>query len=224
MKDVLGETEPGLRPMSVFALGVSGLLGLAICYNALWAQSTGGSHLAAATGSKQQLSTRVSVVAGSDAGNTIVLRYDPAVEEVQRGLLTTGDYKGMVDGVAGKQTRVAIENFQRKQGLPVTGEITTELLDSIRFTQQVTKAADYTGSTSQVEDSADAAQVRNVQTSLAELGYQPGEITGDLNASTEAAIRQFQKDRGLNQDGVISINLINELAQMSDSAAPAQAQ
>ena len=37
----------------------------------------------------------------------------------QRGLLATGDYKGMVDGVAGKQTRIAIETYQRRQGLAV---------------------------------------------------------------------------------------------------------
>ena len=209
--------------MSVFALGVSGFLGLAICYNALWAQPGGRPRIAATTNATQQLSTRVSVDAGEQrGGNTIVLRYDPAVEEVQRGLLATGDYKGMVDGVAGKQTRIAIESYQRKQGLPITGEITPELLDSIRFTQQITKAAEFTGSTSPVEDSATAAQVRNVQTTLAELGYQPGDITGETNASTEAAIRQFQADRGMQQDGVISIGLLNELAQMSDSSSPAQ--
>lgn len=222
MKDVLGESEPGLRPMAVFALGVSCLLGLSICYNALWAQGDGASRMARSSATNQQLSTRISVDAGAQGSGTIVLRYDPAVEEVQRGLLATGDYRGMVDGVAGRQTRIAIQAYQKKQGLPVTGEISTDLLDSIRFTQQVTKAADFTGSTSQIDDSASAAQVRNVQTALSELGYQPGEITGTLNASTEAAIRQFQMDRGLGADGAISIALVNELAQMSDSNSTGQ--
>lgn len=222
MKDVLRESEPGLRPMSVLALGASCVLGIAISYNALLAQPPGGSRNAAVQRQGTTLSTRVDVDASS-AGNTVVLRYDPAVEEVQRGLLASGDYKGMVDGVVGKQTRLAIESYQRRQGLAVDGQISSELVDHIRYTQTITKAAEFTGSVSEADTEVEAAQVRNVQTALADLGYQPGEITGEMNVSTEAAIRQFQADHGLNQDGAISITLLTELSKQSgDTSAPAQ--
>ncbi len=214
MKDVLKDSEQRLSPMSVIAVATSCILGLAISYNALLAQPPGGDRQATSQRKGSTLSTRISVDASS-AGNTVVLRYDPAVEEVQRGLLATGDYKGMVDGVAGKQTRIAIESYQRSQGLTVDGEISSELVEHLRYTQTITKAAEFTGSVSEPDTEVEAAQVRNVQTALAELGYQPGEVTGQMNVSTEAAIRQFQADRGLNQDGAISIALLNELAQHS---------
>lgn len=215
MKDVLRDSEPRLGPMAVLALATSGILAIAISYNALFAQPGAGNRKALANRQATGLSTRVIVDAGS-AGNTVLLRYDPAVEEIQRGLLATGDYKGMVDGVAGKQTRLAIESYQRRQGLKVDGEISSELVDHIRYTQTITKAAEFTGSTSEPETEVEAAQVRNVQTALAELGYQPGDVTGEINASTEAAIRQFQADHGLAADGVISIALVTELARQSD--------
>jgi peptidoglycan hydrolase-like protein with peptidoglycan-binding domain len=219
MKDVLRENEAGMGPMSGLALLTACILAVAISYNALFSQPAAGGRKAMAGVKGSTLSTRISVDA-EQAGSTVLLRYDPAVEEIQRGLLATGDYKGMVDGVAGKQTRLAIESYQRKQGLPVDGEVSTELADHIRYTQTVAKAAEFTGSVSEPETEVDAAQVRNVQATLAELGYQPGDVSGEMNAATEAAIRQFQVDRGLNPDGVISIALITELARQSGDPAP----
>ena len=58
-------------------------------------------------------STRVDVIASNSRNATIVLKYDPRVEEVQRALLATGNYRGMVDGVAGKNTRLAIAAYQK---------------------------------------------------------------------------------------------------------------
>lgn len=222
MKDVLRDNEPGMRPLSVVALATSVLLGMAISYNALFGQPDAGNRSPLAARQTPGLSTRINVDANA-TGNTVLLRYDPAVEEVQRGLLSTGDYKGMVDGVAGKQTRIAIEAYQRRQGLKVDGEVSTELVEHIRFTSTIAKAAEFTGSVTEPEVEVEAAQVRNVQTSLAELGYQPGDVTGDVNAATEAAIRQFQSDHGLNPDGVISIALMTELArQNGEPANPAE--
>lgn len=222
MKDVLRDSEPGLGPMSVLALATSVILALAISYNALFGQPEARGRKTVAGHQLQGLSTRVTVDAAS-AGDTVLLRYDPEVEEVQRSLLATGDYKGMVDGVAGKQTKLAIEAYQRRQGLPVDGEVSGSLMEHLRYTQTIAKAAEFTGSVSEPETQADAAQMRNVQTTLAELGYQPGDVTGEMNEATEAAIRQFQADRGLAQDGVVSIALMTELARQSgDSSQPAE--
>lgn len=222
MKDLLEEGGPKLRPLPILALASAAVLSSAILYNALLGQDSGARrpHFVASVETATGASTRVDVIASDARQNTIVLKYDPKVEEIQRGLLSTGDYKGMVDGVAGKRTRVAIESYQRNAGLAVDGEITAELMDHIRYTQQIAEAAQFTGSVAANDDvSGDTAQLRSVQTGLAELGYAPGEITGDLTSATRQAILQFEKDRGLAQDGEISSALLAEISKMSGDSA-----
>ncbi len=210
MKDVLDEGGPHSGPLPFLAHGASFVLACMIVYNAFFGQ--------AGTKRAQGLSTRVEVNAGDT--NTIVLRYDPQVEEVQRALLSSGDYKGMVDGVAGQQTRLAIEAYQKKSGLAANGQVSDALIEHLRFTQQIAEAADFTGSIGASEETApDKKQVLDVQTALAELGYQPGEITGGMNRATRAAITAFEKDRGLPESGEISTKLLTEIAKMSGSSA-----
>ncbi len=50
---------------------------------------------------------------------------------VQEALARRGYYTGQVDGVIGPQTRSAIREFQRDNGLAVTGRITPELLETL---------------------------------------------------------------------------------------------
>jgi hypothetical protein len=52
---------------------------------------------------------------------------------VQAELARHGYYDGPLDGVVGEGTRRAIRAYQRDHGLPVTGEITPELLDSMKL-------------------------------------------------------------------------------------------
>jgi peptidoglycan hydrolase-like protein with peptidoglycan-binding domain len=210
MKDVLEDGGLKVKPLSVLAHGASAAVACMIVYNAFF-----GQHEAARIRTAQGLSTRVDVAAGQ-ASNTIVLRYDPKVEEIQRGLLALGDYQGMVDGVAGRQTKLAIEAYQRKAGLAVDGEVSDALLENLRFTREIAEAAQFTGSIEKPTPKANGKQLLEVQTALAELGYQPGEITGDMTEATRSAIIMFQKDRGLAEDGEVSIGLLNEMSKMSE--------
>jgi len=50
------------------------------------------------------------------------------VSQVQEQLAHDGYYKGTIDGVAGSRTYYAIRAYQRDHNLPVTGEITDDLL------------------------------------------------------------------------------------------------
>ena len=50
------------------------------------------------------------------------------VSQVQEQLAHDGYYKGAIDGVAGSRTYYAIRAYQRDHNLPVTGEITDDLL------------------------------------------------------------------------------------------------
>ena len=216
MKDVLEEGGPKLRPLSILALAATLTLSFAILYNAFLGQigGTGRASFVASEESATGASTRVDVNASDRRQGTIVLKYDPRVEEVQRGLLATGNYKGMVDGVAGKRTRLAIADYQRAAGIKVDGEVSGELIEHLRYTQQVAAASEFTASVAELEkDPGEAAALRQVQTGLAELGYAPGEITGDMTSATIQAIIQFEKDRGLPRNGAVSPELLAEISK-----------
>jgi hypothetical protein len=53
---------------------------------------------------------------------------DATVAAVQRRLARGGYYHGSIDGVIGPATRSAIRSFERRNGLPVDGEIDSQLL------------------------------------------------------------------------------------------------
>jgi hypothetical protein len=58
---------------------------------------------------------------------------DQVIANVQGALQDLGYYLDEVDGVLGSTTRAALENYQRDYGLPVTGTIDRETLESIGF-------------------------------------------------------------------------------------------
>ncbi len=51
---------------------------------------------------------------------------------IQAALAWRGYYSGRIDGVMGPETRSAIRSFQAHEGLPVTGQIDSRLIDSLR--------------------------------------------------------------------------------------------
>ena len=53
------------------------------------------------------------------------------VKQVQSELKSQGLYKGRVDGEAGKQTMAALSSYQKSKGLPATGKIDQQTLDSL---------------------------------------------------------------------------------------------
>jgi hypothetical protein len=57
------------------------------------------------------------------------------VGAVQSDLAKQGYYRGMIDGVYGPQTRVAITRYQSNHGLQVTGSLTTATLRSLGLPQ-----------------------------------------------------------------------------------------
>jgi DMSO/TMAO reductase YedYZ heme-binding membrane subunit len=55
--------------------------------------------------------------------------FDPLTEQVQTALRSYGYDVGPVDGIVGSRSRAALEAFQHRYGLPVTGTITPQVLE-----------------------------------------------------------------------------------------------
>ncbi|MDD5672215.1 MAG: peptidoglycan-binding domain-containing protein, partial [Candidatus Omnitrophica bacterium] len=63
------------------------------------------------------------------------------------------------------------------------------------------------------------ADVKAVQTALKKLGFDPGTVDGLLGKKTQAAIRRFQKSKGLKVDGMLSQALMDKLQSLSQNPA-----
>ena len=58
-------------------------------------------------------------------------KFAEIVKQIQASLFLKGYYTGAIDGVVGPQTRAAISKFQKDSSLPITGTITTEVLNAL---------------------------------------------------------------------------------------------
>jgi peptidoglycan hydrolase-like protein with peptidoglycan-binding domain len=129
---------------------------------------------------------------------------DPVVQQVQDILGDLNLYTGSVDGIAGPQTKKAIEEYQRLVGLDVSGEIDGRLLDEL-IARRAPEAEPMPPTpaprpvVTQVAGPAVMPQddVLKIQAGLKAFGHDSIEIDGKLGLKTKSAIREFQSLFGL---------------------------
>jgi peptidoglycan hydrolase-like protein with peptidoglycan-binding domain len=148
---------------------------------------------------------------------------DPMVKNVQETLKELNFYDGEVDGLFGPNTRLAIEAYQAKMGMRVTGTVDDSLLDQLGTGSvmpavlpspaprgELAKPAVATGPASReaVKDAAAKPvsftrdeRIAKVQAGLKEFGNEAIEVDGVMGTRTEAAIREFQSLFGLPMTG-----------------------
>jgi peptidoglycan hydrolase-like protein with peptidoglycan-binding domain len=230
---VVVDTPRASKPFAALLSSAALVGGCAILFNAFFNQSSSVENQVANAGAK----TRVTMSADDKTSRTITLKYDALVEDVQRELLSTGHFNGLVDGVTGPKTAVAIEAYQRENKMDVTGQASNGLLEHIRYTRKLNQAAEFTGSvTPQAKVESIAVQplaqltrpkkavpfkpaaakvvdnaVSKVQVRLASLGYDPGSRSGQLDEGTRSAILIFEMDHGIPMVGKISKPLLAAL-------------
>lgn len=71
--------------------------------------------------------------AGAPAASDTRPDADPLLMDIQTLLKQKGFYGGEVDGLTGPMSRTAISNWQKKAGLDVNGQVSEELLESLRI-------------------------------------------------------------------------------------------
>lgn len=65
------------------------------------------------------------------------------------------------------------------------------------------------------------ADVNDLQSKLAQLGYAVGPIDGKFGPKTETAVRNFQKDHGLRVDGLAGAQTIKEIKRLTGQSVNA---
>src|SRR5215204_6624740 len=117
-----------------------------------------------------------------------------SVRQLQSALRDLGYAPGDIDGRFGSDTESAVKAFQSDRGLTVdgiVGEITWLNIDE----------ADASNPT--IRRGSTGNPVRRAQKRLSLGGYDTGGVDGIFGANTEAAVKRFQSDRGLPEDGIV---------------------
>jgi peptidoglycan hydrolase-like protein with peptidoglycan-binding domain len=212
----------GVAAARFLFLAFVGLTG-AITYNALYLQDVRGTPAAVPLHAEAPKPAPVEI-AKLPPVKTDIPPVDPTegkeqllMKAVQRELGSRGYDVGAEDGKPNDKTRAAITTYEKTHGLPVTGEASDALLRHILL-GDTTPPGGATGSVvddTKAKPTDQTSGVKAVQQELADLGYAPGAIDGDLGAATTRAIKSFQKDRKLAQTGRITPDLLAELKRVT---------
>ena len=128
--------------------------------------------------------------------------------DIQQFLSNNGFNPGPIDGQSGPKTKNAIISFQKENGL---------LADGIAGNKTKAAMRAYTGCKSENfcvardNSSAKLDSIADVQTYLANNGFNPGIIDGKMGSYTREAIKAFQRKVGLIPDGVAGARTKSEM-------------
>lgn len=160
-----------------------------------------------------------------------------AVRAVQKRLKELGYYKGSADGDFGPATEEAVKAFQKANGLTADGKVGEKTLAKMNGTSAVSaKEANATAApkttpkaTAKVTNTPRATatpdlskdiylelgskgkKVETLQRRLIELGWLSGNVTGNYDETTEAAVSAFQKKAKLWVDGKAGPDTLKKL-------------
>jgi peptidoglycan hydrolase-like protein with peptidoglycan-binding domain len=210
----------GVAAARLVFLGFLGLTG-SIIYNALYLQNAHNG--AGGPSARQDMPANPADLAKLAPVRTDLPPLQPqaggpklVVRAVQRELAARGFDVGPVDGVMSAKTRAAISSYQKTHDLPVTGAATDDLLRQILLGDS-TRPRGSTGSVTGKISHATAGKVPSVkaiQQVLADLGYSPGRVDGEMGDATAGAISAFQRDRKIAETGKITPELLSELERV----------
>ena len=141
-----------------------------------------------------------------------------AVKNLQTKLKKLGFYNAYVDGSYGDTTVAAVKAFQKKYNLTADGVAGSETLKKL---DTAYKSA--VSNTSTDDDSlrkgATGTAVKTLQTNLKKLGFYTAYVDGSFGATTESAVKAFQKKYGLTADGVAGSATLKKIESAVASAS-----
>ena len=140
-----------------------------------------------------------------------------AVKDLQTKLKKLGFYNAYVDGSYGDTTVAAVKAFQKKYNLTADGVAGSETLKKL---DSAYKNADSNASTDDdsLRKGATGTAVKTLQTNLKKLGFYTAYVDGSFGATTESAVKAFQRKYGLTADGVAGSATLKKIESAVASA------
>jgi len=120
----------------------------------------------------------------------------PPVAALQVGLQKAGLYTGQIDGVAGKQTRTAVRQLQKRRGLAVDG------VAGPATRKALGKLGRHPLGSRPLRAGMVGFDVAALQFALAWHGFPSGDFDGAFGPRLDTAVRRFQAAEGIGVDGV----------------------
>ena len=141
-----------------------------------------------------------------------------AVKNLQTKLKKLGFYNASSDGDYGDTTVAAVKAFQKKYNLTADGVAGSETLKKL---DTAYKNADSNTSTDDdsLRKGATGTAVKTLQTNLKKLGFYTAYVDGSFGATTESAVKAFQKKYGLTADGVAGSATLKKIESAVASAS-----
>ena len=140
-----------------------------------------------------------------------------AVKDLQTKLKKLGFYNASIDGDYGDTTVAAVKAFQKKYNLTADGVAGSETLKKL---DSAYKNADSNTSTDDdsLRKGATGTAVKTLQTNLKKLGFYTAYVDGSFGATTESAVKAFQRKYGLTADGVAGSATLKKIESAVASA------
>ena len=141
-----------------------------------------------------------------------------AVKNLQTKLKKLGFYNASIDGDYGDTTVAAVKAFQKKYNLTADGVAGSETLKKL---DTAYKNADSNTSTDDdsLRKGATGTAVKTLQTNLKKLGFYTAYVDGSFGATTESAVKAFQRKYGLTADGVAGSATLKKIESAVASAS-----
>ena len=137
----------------------------------------------------------------------------PDVASIQTKLKKAGFLSDKADGIYGDNTVKAVSAFQKKLGLPVTGNVDARTLSVLN--KVIAKNNRQSGS--QMEDELELGdsgdRVVKLQNLLLLHGYNPGGVDGQFGNGTKQAVMKLQKKNSMPLTGVVDEGVWNRLSR-----------
>ena len=139
-----------------------------------------------------------------------------AVKDLQTKLKKLGFYNASIDGDYGDTTVAAVKAFQKKYNLTADGVAGSETLKKL---DSAYKNADSDKDDGSLRKGATGTAVKTLQTNLKKLGFYTAYVDGSFGATTESAVKAFQKKYGLTADGVAGSATLKKIESVVASAS-----
>ncbi|MBP3523919.1 MAG: peptidoglycan-binding protein [Clostridia bacterium] len=181
--------------------------------NNLTADGVAGSKTLSAIASAVARKGGTSASSGYPSGTTLKLNSQgSSVTQLQTDLKQLGYYYGSITGNFGEKTQDAVKEFQKAKGLPADGVAGSKTLAAVKTA--IDKAGgSISSSTTGLKVGSTGEKVIALQQDLTALGYYYGDISGHYGSLTQAAVKKFQKAKGINQDGIAGTTTLNAIAK-----------